>query len=303
MTTPETVPMPQLADPGEPCAECGTPLAADQRYCLNCGHRRAEARIPFMDVLAAPREAVGEYDTVVDAPPPSRGAPPLAVLALALVGSLGIGALIGHWTGNTKQPVPVVQRAPVVNVSTPPPVVAPGAGGAASTASLQPKFKSDWPSGKTAYTVELQTFPNSARRVAAVQSAKTAAAGRGAPKAGVLDSDDYASLDPGKYVLYSGIYAKKADATKALKKLRKGFPGAKVIKVSDSGGGGGGGGGGAIKKSGKVSKKQIEKLHNLPPAQYQKQSSKLPKEVQLPGKPPKKDKKKPGGGSGTTSIG
>ena len=36
---------------GVPCAECGAPLAEDQRYCLNCGQRRADARLPFLEVL------------------------------------------------------------------------------------------------------------------------------------------------------------------------------------------------------------------------------------------------------------
>jgi hypothetical protein len=36
-----------LGKAGEPCRECGAPLAADQRYCLNCGKRRGEPRIDF----------------------------------------------------------------------------------------------------------------------------------------------------------------------------------------------------------------------------------------------------------------
>jgi phosphatidylinositol-3-phosphatase len=34
------------------CQACGAPLAADQRWCLECGARRAEARIPFLEILA-----------------------------------------------------------------------------------------------------------------------------------------------------------------------------------------------------------------------------------------------------------
>ena len=35
------------ASRGEPCADCGSPLAADQRYCLNCGTaaRRSPGRV------------------------------------------------------------------------------------------------------------------------------------------------------------------------------------------------------------------------------------------------------------------
>ena len=35
------------AKQGEPCEECGSPLAADQRYCLNCGRRRGGPRIDY----------------------------------------------------------------------------------------------------------------------------------------------------------------------------------------------------------------------------------------------------------------
>jgi hypothetical protein len=43
---------PLLGEPNAPCRTCGSPLAADQRYCLQCGARRAEARLPFLDILA-----------------------------------------------------------------------------------------------------------------------------------------------------------------------------------------------------------------------------------------------------------
>ena len=36
-----------LGEAGETCRECGAPLAADQRYCLNCGRRRGEPRVDF----------------------------------------------------------------------------------------------------------------------------------------------------------------------------------------------------------------------------------------------------------------
>jgi phosphatidylinositol-3-phosphatase len=34
------------------CQACGAPLAADQRWCLECGTRRPEARVPFLEILA-----------------------------------------------------------------------------------------------------------------------------------------------------------------------------------------------------------------------------------------------------------
>jgi hypothetical protein len=83
--------------------------AADQRYCLHCGARRATARLEFLDVLNDPRTS-----PAVAAPPPvppRRGGGGLngwlaahgAVLALGglVLGTLLIGLLIGHWASGT----------------------------------------------------------------------------------------------------------------------------------------------------------------------------------------------------------
>jgi uncharacterized protein YegP (UPF0339 family) len=67
-----------------------------------------------------------------------------------------------------------------------------------------------------------------------VQSAKSAATGKGAKDVGALKSEDYASISAGtaSYVIYSGVYTKKSEAEKALGALKKNFPAAKVIEVS-----------------------------------------------------------------------
>ncbi len=44
---------PGLGEHGEPCRGCGAPLAADQRYCLNCGLRRGEPRVDFRGHMGA----------------------------------------------------------------------------------------------------------------------------------------------------------------------------------------------------------------------------------------------------------
>ena len=47
----------------------------------------------------------------------------------------------------------------------------------------------------------------------------------------MLDSDLYPSLEPGNYVVYSGIYTERQPAVAALGKLGDGFPDATVIEV------------------------------------------------------------------------
>jgi len=135
---------------GQPCAGCGAPLAGDQRYCLYCGSRRAEARLEFMDALAgggpAPIAgaggaggpvAPGHQLTVggVSEPPAGHGLGAwlranTAVLALAglLMGMLFIGLLVGHWaTSGTTTPAPAQAAAPQV-------IRVEGSGGGAAAA-------------------------------------------------------------------------------------------------------------------------------------------------------------------------
>lgn len=89
----------------EHCPSCGNAIAADQRYCLHCGQRCGEPRLPFMNATTfmdtmnrppAPAQA--------SSPPPKqrRRLSPSAAL-IAGVGTLllamGVGVLIGH-SGN-----------------------------------------------------------------------------------------------------------------------------------------------------------------------------------------------------------
>ena len=43
--------IPQAPSGFEQCPSCGALVAADQRYCLECGHRRGDPRLPFMDAV------------------------------------------------------------------------------------------------------------------------------------------------------------------------------------------------------------------------------------------------------------
>jgi hypothetical protein len=106
---------------GEPCVNCGAPLTGDQRYCLQCGTRRAAARIAFREILAAPRAPLpgsaipaSRYAPAPAAPePPARtGLTFLAGLACLLL-ALGVGVLIGR-SGNDRSPTAAKAPAPQV---------------------------------------------------------------------------------------------------------------------------------------------------------------------------------------------
>jgi hypothetical protein len=101
---------------GDPCEECGAPLAADQRYCLNCGHRRGGPRVDYRAVMAAaagappaqqPPQAPSEgaEDPAKDAKPQRDYAPLAAVGGIAVLGlMLLVGVLIGKGDSNSSPP-------------------------------------------------------------------------------------------------------------------------------------------------------------------------------------------------------
>jgi hypothetical protein len=293
----EQLERPVLAPPGEPCVECGTPLARDQRYCLSCGARRAG--LPTLLAGDAPRSPVSPVppapavETAVG-PPPADSPWRLDLGLVAGVGclllALLVGVLIGRAGGNDDQRTAAAPQVVTIG-GTPTPT--PTAGGTAAPVS----FTSDWPAGKRGFTVQLQTLPKDGTDAAAVAAAKKAATDKGVKDVGALDSDQFSSLDGGQYVIYSGQYADRKAARAALKDAKSAFGDAKVIEVSDSTDTAA-----APAASQKESAKAINDLNSSSGEDYSKKSAKLPNDLVTPGKPPPKDDKPAGGGSAVETF-
>jgi hypothetical protein len=286
----ERISVPALGREGEPCARCGAPLAADQRYCLECGTRRADARIAFQDVLEArARREVAPVAAAQGEPPRRSISPVYAGAGVAVLGfALVLGILIGSAGDDPPQQVAAAQPQ-VITVAAP-----------ASGQPVALQFTSDWPAGQDGYTVQLRTLPKDGTEVAAVQAAKSAAQSKGASDVGALDSDEFGSLGAGNYVIYAGVFDTRKQAKRALGRLERDFPEARIVQVSAGGSISGKGDKDALsgkKKEATVDKNQLEKLQKLSPDEYQKKAKKLPDTTKLPGKAPPKDNKKPGGGS------
>lgn len=107
-----------MSKDGEPCAGCGSLLAADQRYCLNCGKRRGGPRVEYRQRTPATAGAPSQI------PPPQPDpeqpvkaerdfAPLAAVGGIAVLGlMLLVGVLIGRGDGDSvPAPAPVVLPA------------------------------------------------------------------------------------------------------------------------------------------------------------------------------------------------
>jgi hypothetical protein len=85
-----------LGAEGETCAQCGTRLAVDQRYCLNCGTPRTAPRLDYERALA-PNGAGATQQGGPQAQNTVGWTPLAAVVAIAILGGmLLLGVLIGQ---------------------------------------------------------------------------------------------------------------------------------------------------------------------------------------------------------------
>jgi hypothetical protein len=114
-------------------------MAADQRYCLNCGARRAAPRVAFQEHLFAGDSA---SENGLARAPAGRGWNPLA--AAALLGLLGImllvGVLIGKDENDEQAPstAPPAQTTPTTGATTTPAVPPAAATPPATTTPATP---------------------------------------------------------------------------------------------------------------------------------------------------------------------
>ena len=214
------------------CPRCGAPREPDQRYCLECGLAlpRVEGRLPALRRRWIRR--VGWYP----------GDWIWVSLLTLLVAAAGAGAAIyltqrneasgsvfvATSTAPVTEPstVPTTTAAPTVDTSTLPTAPEP------TTPGRKPKPKGlkngriPWPKNENGWTIVLVSYPKTTGRTAALQTADRAARG-GLRQVGVLDSSRYASLQPGYFVVFTGIYPGKSDADSAVATARQaGFGGA-----------------------------------------------------------------------------
>ncbi len=284
-----------IASPSHPvatesCASCGAPLAADQRYCLECGARCH----PMSSVLLAGPPGSGPQPAPAATPPAAppgapSGAPPAGawqrnttLTVIAGVGvlllAMGVGVLIGR-AGSSKSSAAPAQ---VISVAS-----TPSGGTSAAPAASEAAFTDSWPAGTNGYTVQLQTLPVAGTTVSAVEAAKTAATAKGAAGVGALKSTDFSSLPSGNYVIYAGVDHSKSEAEKALASLKKKFPSASVIQVSNHGSSPSGGGSGSAGKSGAGSSLShpappsvVENLNKVKGKSYEEKSKNLPNVIE-----------------------
>ena len=203
MTATET---PPPATETRRCPRCGADLTPEQEWCLQCG---------------------ADVSSTI-APPPSWRGPVALVGGLLLIALIALVLALVELAGDPEQvaeqgatptPTPTTTTVP-----TPTPTIPPATDD--GTGRTTPEI-ADWPAGKDAWTVVLEA---SGTREAAEARANELA-GLGIP-VGILDSNQYPSLEPNKFIVFSGQYDSERAANQALTGLTSQVEGAYVRHVS-----------------------------------------------------------------------
>jgi hypothetical protein len=217
-----------IAEADETCPRCGASRTFDQRYCLQCGDELpvVTGRLPAMRRRWIAR--IGWY-------PGDWVWLSLGTLVVAAAGAAAAIAVSQHrqdsHRGFEAVGAAVSLREPATQVATgTTPAVKPDTSHlptAPEPGSLAPGAgRTVWPANETGWTIVLVSYPKTFGHPQALATA-TEAAKKGLNQVGVVDSSLYASLQPGYYVVFAGIYASRADADAAVATARQaGFPGA-----------------------------------------------------------------------------
>jgi hypothetical protein len=213
------------------CPRCGAARDPDQRYCLECGLILPEVsgRLPSLRRRWIRRLGwyPGDWIWVT-----------LLTFVVAAAGAASAIALTRHVNDNgkifTAQPAVSVTEPTAVPTATTPASVdtskLPTAPEPTTTTPVKPAGPKNgrfaWPRNENGWTIVLVSYPKTNGRPSALQTADKAARS-GLDQVGVLDSSLYASLQPGYYVVFTGVYPSKAEADAAVATARQaGFGGA-----------------------------------------------------------------------------
>lgn len=196
MTATRPLPSVEYQHRGEPalraarCEACGSPLAAEQEWCLECGAAR----------------------TVIRRPPDWRiGAGIVAIVVLLVAAAFAI-ALIN--LSNHASRSAATASASLTSTTS-----AAGSGATRSTTTATSTHSAPaagpplpgWSSGLPGYTVVLST----ARSQAAADTVARRLSAAGIASVGVLDSSQHAALAPGQWLVFSGRYPSMIEAQAA----------------------------------------------------------------------------------------
>jgi hypothetical protein len=204
-----------VSDPRAECPSCGSAIEPLQEYCVECGLRlRSTGLVPAL--ATGWRRRLGWY-------PGDWVWPSLLALLVAVVSAAGAiwwtrdasSAAATTVIGDTA-PLPTVATTVIAPTTGPAPAV-PTRPATTAPPRRQPARRAliEWPRRRSGWTLVLVSLPTSSGRDAAITRAREALRS-GLPQVGVIESSRYASLHPGYYVVFSGVYPSIGEAQDAV---------------------------------------------------------------------------------------
>jgi hypothetical protein len=217
--------------PPEVCSSCGTPAEPGQEYCLECGARIVPVR--RLSALGwAWERRFGRY--------PGDWIWASALLLLVAAGSAAAGIVAGRDTGTgtgsgsrtivATSPVVIAPPAPPAPKPQPQPTTRPQT----TPAPPAPKPRNqltEWPA-RNGFTVVLASIPARGTGRADAEAKAKQALARGLRNVGVLTSNRFASLHPGYYVVFTGVYDSLEEAQTAAGQAAARFPNAYAREIA-----------------------------------------------------------------------
>jgi hypothetical protein len=210
------------------CPSCGAGYEPMQEYCVECGLRLPLDRGIGETVGRAWRLQVSRYP---------GGWLWVVLVLLALTAFATVAAILASDEGESAvrtivatesvpltPPLPTETAFPTTTPATTAPSRTQTATAATTTRPARQSAPIEWPEGRNGHTVIVANEPITNGREPAVRLAR-AAIGAGLPRVGVLDSSEYASLRPGYFVVFSGVYDTVDEALAAVESAKsRGYP-------------------------------------------------------------------------------
>ena len=198
------------------CPRCGSAYEPGQEYCLECGARLPDTE-GVVRVVSSRWRDKSWY--------PGDWVWPVLV-GLLVAGLATAVAIAVRDSGGERTTVVATQPSGTVG---PPPAPEPPPPEPTTTAETPTAPTTEppppppppsneilaWPQGTSGFTVVLESIPTSAGRALANSKAR-AAQKAGLDEVGVLNSSRYASLHPGYFVVFTGIFDSMAEAQSTL---------------------------------------------------------------------------------------
>ena len=234
-------PPPVGAEGGE-CPRCGTPYEPFQEYCLECGLRLPVTRGLIPVLSTAWRRRIPWYP----------GDWIWLVLGLLIIAALAAAIAILATTGNESSTKTTAGTGPLPgNTAGPPPPPPPSETdtsttgtettptdtGLTTTEELPPpppppaQELIEWPPGQNGWTIVLASVPQSSGRGVAAREGQQAI-DAGLTDVGVLNSDEFSSLHPGYFVVFSGIYNSQTEARAGVDAAKGSYPQAYARQIT-----------------------------------------------------------------------